>query len=192
MKWRRGRGSRASRIATDGGAPISARRHLVAAILTFVALAVSLGLHAQDSPQVTFTSYGPARIGMSLQALHDVLGGRLEDDPMQEEACRYVSKPRQAGVSYMIVDGRLARIDVSEPSRAETVAGGRIGMGEASMLRIYPGIGVTPHFYDEEGSYLTLLSRDKRYGIRFEVIDGKVARYYAGRADVIEYVEGCL
>jgi hypothetical protein len=166
-------------------------RHAIASALICTALAVSQALAAEGGPRVTFTSYGAARVGMSLQALRDALGSRLEDDQWPEESCHYVSKPGQAGVSYMMLDGRVARIDVYEPSRVEAFAGGGIGMTEASIRRIYPSIRVTRHFYDEAGSYLTLLSKDKRYGIRFEVGDGKVKRYYAGRADAIHYVEGC-
>jgi hypothetical protein len=166
-------------------------KHSVVSALICTALAASLALAAEGSPRVTFTSYGSARIGMSLQALHDALGGRLEDNPLQEDSCRYVTRRGQAGVSYMVVDGRVARIDVDAPSSVEAFSGGHVGMTEASMLRIYPTISVTRHFYDETGSYLTLLSKDKQYGIRFEVGDGKVTRYYAGRADAIRYVEGC-
>ena len=35
-------------------------------------------------------------------------------------------------------------------------------------------------------------ARDGARGMRFETEDGKVTRFYAGTAEPIEYVEGCL
>ena len=164
----------------------------VVLLLICVAVVPTRVLAADNGQRVQFASYGNVRIGMDRKTLQEVLGGHLEDDPAQEAHCRYVSRPGHDGVGYMLIHGKVARIDVSKPSTVEAFSGGRVGMSQAAMLHRYPGIQVTPHFYDESGVYLTVLSKDKRYGIRFEVIDGKVARYYAGRADVIEYVEGCL
>jgi hypothetical protein len=161
-------------------------------LLICLAMVPTRVLAGDHSQREQFASYEAVRIGMDRQTLQEVLGGRLEDDPEQEAECRYVFRPGHDGVGYMLIDGKVARIDVFEPSTVEAFSGGRVGISQAAMLHRYPGIQVTTHFYDESGVYLTLLSKDKQYGIRFEVIDGKVARYYAGRADVIEYVEGCL
>ena len=97
------------------------------------------------------------------------------------------------GVGYMLIGGRLARIDVHAPT-VETRSGVRVGMAEGDVLRAY-GAGVTrsPHFYgDADDHYLSLHSRDGVQGMRFETEDGKVTRFYAGTAESMEYVEGCL
>jgi hypothetical protein len=49
---------------------------------------------------------------------------------------------------------------------------------------------ITPR-HDVEGHYLTLRSADERYGIKFETEKGKIEAFYAGRAEAIQYVDGC-
>jgi len=141
--------------------------------------------------RVSFASYGPARIGMTRKALAAALGGSLQEDDMQEEGCGYVSERGSPGVAYMLLDGKLARIDVFGRSRVRAFAGGGIGTSKAELQKLYGAIKVEPHFYDDTGFYLTLLSKDGRYGIRFEIEDGHVSSYYAGLAEAIQYVEGC-
>ncbi len=46
-------------------------------------------------------------------------------------------------------------------------------------------------FLEAKGRYLTLMSSDRKYGIRFETEDGTVTRYYAGTAEAISFIEGC-
>ena len=141
--------------------------------------------------RVGFTSYGAVRIGMTREALAAALGGPLQEDDMREEGCSYVSERGSPGVACMLLDGRLARIDVFGSSRVRAFAGGGIGTSKAELQTLYRAIKVEPHFYDDTGFYLTSLSKDGRYGIRFEIEDGRVSSYYAGLAEAIQYVEGC-
>jgi hypothetical protein len=175
-------------------------------------LAGSLGLLvvalacAQSPPRISVDGRGPARIGMTESELSDALGVRVVDpDPgLYDGDCRYVyAKPQPAGtgasamasddVGYMLIQDRLARIDVDAASEA-TLSGARVGMAESALRALYPGrLAEQPHHYGEPGDhYLTLHSSDGRRGIRFETQAGVVTRFYAGTAEAIQYVEGCL
>ena len=175
-------------------------------------LAGSLGLlvaafaSAQSPPRVSVDGRGPARIGMTESALSDALGVRVVDpDPgVYDGDCRYVyarSRPAATGASamasddvgYMLIKDRLVRIDIESAADA-TLSGARVGMTEAALRALYPGrLAEEPHHYGgPEDHYLTLHSADGRRGIRFETGGGVVTRFYAGTADAIQFVEGCL
>lgn len=132
---------------------------------------------------------------MSEEELAKRFGAKLVHiDPVaEEEACYYTSAPGlPEGVGLMILDGRLARIDVFKPGIL-TVSGAHVGMSESALKQLYGAkIAQTPHAYTgPEGHYLTLTSSNGAFGIRFET-DGKVVTgYYAGTAESIQYIEGC-
>ena len=85
----------------------------------------------------------------------------------------------------------LILVGLHFPPIIRAFAGGGIGTSKAELQKLYRAIKVEPHFYDDTGFYLTLLSKDGRYGIRFEIEDGRVSSYYAGLTKAIQYVEGC-
>jgi hypothetical protein len=112
-------------------------------------------------------------------------------DP-EERSCFYVDVPHQAGVGVMLLDGRVARVDVDNAS-TRTAEGIHNGDSESHALQVYgKRLEVEPHHYEpENGHYLTLYSNDKKLGIRFETEDGKITRYYAGTERALALVEGC-
>jgi hypothetical protein len=157
---------------------------------------LSGSLAAKTPPRLSFTSIDKARIGMSEKALARALGAPLvHADPVaEEEGCYYaLGHGLPAGVGLMMLEGRLARIDVFEPG-VFTLSGVGVGTLETDVKRIYGArIVQTPHAYDEpDGHYLTLLSPDRATGIRFETDGSVVTRFYSGTADAIRYIEGCL
>ena len=169
----------------------------IPATLVFTLLAASAAADSSGAEErrITFTSYGAARIGMARAELEQVLGPVTDDYPgAGTEGCEYVTANHgYKGVSFMLVDQRLARIDVTNPE-VMTLSGAHVGSSQATVMSLYPGrIRVTPHAYiAPDGSYLTLLSQDRKNGIRFETDHGKVTMYYAGTAAAIEYIEGCM
>lgn len=150
---------------------------------------------ASSSQRVAFTSIGKARIGMSEQALARALGAPLTHvaPEAEEEGCYYASgRGLPKGVSLMMLNDRLARVDVYGPG-VSTVSGASIGMSESELKRLYGGKLVQePHAYTgPEGHYLTIRSPDGRYGVRFETDGLLVTGFYAGTAEAIQYIEGC-
>lgn len=148
---------------------------------------------ATPSSVVRFDGIGAVLVGMSLSQLNSALHANFALPSDQEErSCFYVDVPNVSGVVAMILDGRVARVDVTGTVTA-TSEGIRNGDPEARVIRVYgTRLKIKPHAYlPKDGHYLTVLSPDQKYGIRFETVEGKVSMYYAGTAEAISFIEGC-
>jgi len=168
-------------------------------MLKFIALATLVATTgsalAASSQRVAFSSLGKARVGMTEQAIARALGAPLThvDLDAEEEGCYYASgRGLPKGASLMMLNNRLARVDVFEPG-IFTVSGAGVGTSESELKRIYGSkLAQEPHAYTgPEGHYLTLRSADGRYGVRFETDGRLVTGFYAGTAEAIQYIEGC-
>lgn len=146
--------------------------------------------------RLAYSSFGKVRIGLSKGALERALHAPLVSDysdPDSEAACHYVrSKSLPEGVSIMIRNGRVARVDVNAPGIA-TLSGAQIGMSERELKNRYRNrLAEAPHKYAwPEGRYLTLHSSDRTRAIRFETDGEVVTGFYAGTAESIQLAEGC-
>ena len=137
---------------------------------------------------------GPAQIGMSLIELNTALNEKFSTPKdKDDQGCFYVQPAKHPHVSFMVEDGRLARVDVDAPGMA-TKEGIQVGDTEAHALKVYGAkLKIEPHHYTgPEGHYLTVRSDSGRYGIRFETDGAKIVNFYAGSFQAIQYVEGCL
>lgn len=139
------------------------------------------------------TGLGPIRIGMSVEAVVRALDGAV-DVSEGLGGCDYVI-PRgwPEGISVMVVQGRVARIEVGQGT-IETTAGARVGMREQAVRALYPGqVEVRPHKYTE-GEYLIVRPAGPHaadHRIVFETDGSVVQRYRAGVLPAVEWVEGC-
>lgn len=105
---------------------------------------------------------------------------------------------RDPGIGYMVVHGRIHRIDV-QPQNGEgpTVTspeGVGIGTAEATARSAYGArLRVEPHPYTgaDGGRYLILNTPDGRSGLIFETYAGVVTDFRAGLRPELGYVEGC-
>ena len=170
--------------------PMFSYRIAALALLTIAANLTSLSDNAWVIRQ---DGVGPVKIGMNLFQLSSLLHEKFSmPDSKDEQGCFYVEPTKHPQVGFMIVDGRLARIDVTEPG-VPTTKGIQVGDSEAHALKVYgPRLKVEPHAYTRpEGHYLTLRSSNGRYGIRFETDQGKIVMFYAGRFEAVQYIEGC-
>jgi hypothetical protein len=162
---------------------------LVIVVCVFIVTAAA----ASRTWVVRMDGAGPVRIGMTLAQLNTALGEKFSmPEDQEEQACFYADTPRHPGIGFMVEHGRVTRIDVTEAA-VPTASGIRVGDPEARVMKLYgPKLQVEPHAYDApEGHYLTLLSADGRYGMRFETYQGRVTGFYAGEAHAIAYIEGC-
>ena len=110
-----------------------------------------------------------------------------------ERSCYYLFPNGAIGpVSFMVVDGRIARVDVDE-SGPKTSADVGVGSSESDVKKAYPGqVKVSPHPYTApEGHYLKVEPRDG-FAILFETDGTSVTSYRAGRVPAVDYIEGCL
>jgi hypothetical protein len=148
---------------------------------------------AADTWVVREDGVGPVKIGMTERQLSAALHQKLvEDDDSGSDNCFYVHTPAREYVRFMLIDSRLARIDVQKPG-VFTASGLQVGDSEEHVRKIYgPRMKTSGHQYIDTGHYLTVRGRDRQYGVRFETDKGKIIEYYAGTYEAIQYVEGCL
>ena len=114
--------------------------------------------------------------------------------PDSLEPCDHVAVPgAPGGVLAMIVDGRVARIEVRD-SVVATDRGARVGDSEARVLQLYgERVTVEPHKYTD-GHYLVVTpdaAADSAYRLVFETDGERVLQYRVGLLPSVAWVEGC-
>ncbi len=159
-------------------------------VLVLVAVTVT-GQPLQIGFRLTFTTFGPVRLGMTPGQVGHALGASLVEEPSATKDCQQSYLARDPGVSFMFEGGRLTRIDITD-AHHQTAAGLRIGDMEARAMDTYRGkVEVSKHKYVEGGKYLTVRSRDKRFALVIETDGHYVTALRAGQVPSVEYVEGC-
>jgi hypothetical protein len=167
----------------------------------FFALAVSATLATgaiagKYDPRASMMGIGPIRVGMSIHQLEDAIRTRIPDTQDEaDDSCRMIEAgPRWPGTAVMLLDGRVARIDVSQRG-IPTLSGANVGDLVSKVHDIYRGrLRAQDHdFGAGEGmQYLTMYSGDRHYGIRFETDGERVTEYYVGTAEAVQFIEDCL
>jgi hypothetical protein len=161
---------------------------------------------AAEDPVLTPDGWGPLRIGMTRAEVEEAVGPPDADGGwLEPETCdEYRPARAPAGLYVMILEGRLARISVREPTVA-TERGIAPGAPAEAVRRAYgDALSVSPHRYlAPEGEYLTAWNDGRRVaaseyvedpaarGIRYEIdTDGLVEAIHGGGPS-IQLVEGC-
>ena len=136
---------------------------------------------------------GPARIGMKLTQLKQALRGDVALFPDPQQDCDYMLVKSHPQLQLMMIKRKLARVDVVDPG-VSTPEGIQVGDSAARVRKIYGRrIETMEHKYIDNGFYFTVFTKDKKYGTRFEIDEnGKVGMFYAGDAQAIQYIEGCV
>jgi hypothetical protein len=169
------------------------RKVVLALILVLVSLPIGA---AQSSWVATFGHVGPLKLGMPLAVVSKVFGEHFspptvpEADPTRR--CFYEVPKRDRGIELMIIDGRLARIDVVNRG-IETANGVSVGDTQAKAAHAYGlRLSVMPAFYDlRDGRFLTVTAANGVESIRFVTLRGRITAYYVGTARTVQYAEGC-
>jgi len=138
---------------------------------------------------------GPIQIGMNMEDAVNM--GLLNDNPTRKPQCDWVYPAVGAGipdgVNVMVVNGKIARIDV-DTGTVTTEDGARIGDTEDKIKSIYGDeVKVEPHKYIDGGHYMTVLGDSTSAGkaLVFDT-DGKhVTSFRGGRLPEVKWVEGC-
>ena len=168
------------------GARLSAWR-LAAAAFGLAAAGVASGA---ASWCLGLGALGPVRTGMSTDQVLPLAdwSGLARRQPAGE--CWYLRYG--SDFALMIIDGKVARVELQGASKLGTFAGARIGTTEAGLQDLYGSrLDVQPHKYDAGGHTITLKSSGGDYGLRFETSGGKVTAIQAGPWEHLNYVEGC-
>lgn len=158
----------------------------------------SVGAERVSSPKewtLSFQGFGPVRVGMTVAEAEKASKMKLREDETatsEPEGCHYASnEDALPGVGFMVEGRKVVRIDINS-GVYRSVGGVQIGMTEQDVKKRHPNIRTEEHHYDPAGHYLSLASKDQRYGIVFET-DGKVVtNYRSGERESVAAVEGCL
>lgn len=151
-----------------------------------------------EGDRVSLDGIGPVRVGMTLEEASAAAGQPVTEVPGSGAgavpgAC-FFAAPASASpdVSFMVIDGRIARIEISDASPVVTISGLGVGSTEDEVRATYGDRIVTdPHPYDEGGHYLRYVPDDDRTSLIFETDGTTVRRYRSGLAGPVAYAEGC-
>lgn len=139
---------------------------------------------------VTHNSFGNIKVGMTVAQASQALGTELVA-PDGKGECYYV-QPKQGfrGVGFMVISGKIARIDIASKEYA-TDKGAKIGDTEEKIKSLYKGISVFPNTYDEKQNDMKVFSADENYLIIFETNGKVVTGFRVGQAEEVGWIEGC-
>jgi hypothetical protein len=151
-----------------------------------------------NQSKLLLNGIGDIPIGLTVDETAKAAGIKLVplDDSSPKEACYYL-KPQKGlkDVGFMVIDGKVARVDVWRESKVTTLRGAKIGDSETRIKSLYPGqIKVTPHKYVTGGHYLTFIPKDKadkNYRLVFETDGKRVTQMRSGKLPEVEFIEGC-
>lgn len=162
--------------------------------------------------RVGLRNVGPVVVGMTIAELAKAAGVPLTRQPDFDQAvaqknCAFMSPstipgyvpPPDSGnkspLAFMIVDGKVARIDILGGSFS-TAAGIKVGSSEQAVLAAYgnssplpPRPSIGPPY-----RYLTATPRqaaDKNYRMVFESDGAKVVQFRVGQLPQVENKQGC-
>jgi hypothetical protein len=154
-------------------------------------IAAALMAAPWDAP-LTLHGIGGLRVGTPVGALRR-MGATHEDYPDPDVDCSYWQTPGWPGLMLMVSGGRVVRIE-TEDRRYRTASGARVGMTEAEIRRIYPGMRVEPHPYTgPQGHYLVFRARGEPYGLIVETDPdtGRALQMRVGLWEAVQLIEGC-
>jgi hypothetical protein len=161
-------------------------------------LSCASGWAAEDalsiSSNVAMNGIGPVKIGMTVEEIRRLVGP-IEDDKAayDSDGCYFITPLNGPdGVLFMILGGRVARIDITNPA-ISTERGIRIGASEDEIAKAYGKVEIGPHFYGgPDGHYVRVAAIREKLLLLFETQNGIVATYRAGETNAVNFVEGCL
>lgn len=149
---------------------------------------------------VSIRSLGPVRIGMTVEEAEEASGLTLagEPDPTISENCYFVAPegtPGYEGVSFIVVDDRIGRIDIDPPSEITTRSGAGIGSTEQELRDLFPDqIADAAEFIIDSRAVMFVPQDeiDEDHRVIFELDDaGAVTRYRSGVLPPVGFAEGC-
>lgn len=148
---------------------------------------------------LTLTGLGPIRVGMSLSEASESSKRELFiTDSFHGGSCAYAEADGgPAGLRFMLLDGRIARVEVHEGS-ITTASGIGIGSSEQEVLSTYAGqIDVEPHPYEGSAGwnylrYVPQDAADRQFSLIFETDGSRVLSFRSGEAEAVSYIEGCV
>ncbi|MDB9314897.1 hypothetical protein PN462_17415 [Spirulina sp. CS-785/01] len=149
--------------------------------------------------QLRLTGIGNIDVGMTIAEAAQVTGHRFTQVASggEEYGCLYYQvNEGPDGVSFMVTEGKIARIEVDNP-KITTLSGVKVGDTEEKIRSLYGDkIKAEPHEYQPDGKYLIYVpdaASNEDYRVIFETNDqGEVTTMRSGKLPEVGYVEGCV
>lgn len=163
-----------------------------------------------ESP-ISVDGIGPIQIGMTTTEAETAAGIELIGyiNHAIVNTCTYVRpQPGPAELDFMVIDDRIARIDirthalqevngelvsveVGAHSRLKTAEGIGLGDSEDAVIAAYPDAEITEHEYIE-GHYLTVTPPNQpNHSLVFETDGRQVTYIRSGRSPEVHWIERC-
>jgi hypothetical protein len=160
--------------------------------LALLAALVTPALAADAAWCLSMTGLGAIRTGMTVEQVLPLADWSGLERGKPAEGCWYLRYEGPDSFALMIIDNRVARIELGKKSRLHTFAGARIGTSEDDLKKMYGArLEAQPHKYVEGGHNYVLRSGAGNEGLRFEVYEGVVQALQGGPWEHLNYVEGC-
>jgi hypothetical protein len=135
---------------------------------------------------------GPVRAGMTVDQVLPLADWSGLERREQTASCWYLRYEGPNAFLLMIIDGRVARIELRGKSALRTISGAHLGMSEDALRAMYGArLKVQPHKYDPRGRTITLEAGGGGHGLRFETSGGRITAIQSGPSEHLHYVEGC-
>ena len=149
------------------------------------------------SARVTTVGLGPIDVGMTLEEAAQA-GITLEalDNESRGECRYYQVKDLIEPLGFMVVHGRIIRIDIWPGSSIETLSGIKIGSHEKAVSELFQDrIKAAPN-PNTQGKLLTFTPSDPAealHRIVFETdVEGTIVQYRTGQFPAVTWQGGCL
>lgn len=160
--------------------------------LVLLAALVTPALAASASWCLSMTGLGAIRAGMTVEQVLPLADWSGFERGKPTKGCWYLRYEGPDSFALMIIDNRVARIELGKKSRLHTFAGARVGTAEDELKQMYGArLETQPHKYVEGGRNYVLRSGAGTEGLRFEVYEGVVQAVQGGPWEHLNYVEGC-
>ncbi|MFZ4639534.1 MAG: hypothetical protein ACOYMP_03885 [Nodosilinea sp.] len=147
---------------------------------------------------ITTTGLGPIRLGMSRTEVEALGFKLLPIEGNGKGECQYYRVQDQSEpIGFMVIQGRILRIDIWPGSLTQTRSGAKIGSTEADLIQYYGKDQLeaitNPVTLGKTITFTPTNKDEDLYRLVFEVDDrGHVLQYRVGQFPAVSWPEGCF
>jgi hypothetical protein len=168
----------------------------IAGVSTTAAAISQTNVPLSLSSKVSTIGIGKITVGMTVSTASSASGEKFTKvNSGGEPHCLYYQIDRLKGLHFMVTQGVISRIDITNP-KITSLSGAKVGDSERKIRSLYGNkIKVEPHHYLPKGHYLVFVpqdEQDKNYRMLFETDGKKVINWRVGKKAEVSWVEGCL
>jgi hypothetical protein len=166
------------------------------AIFTLTIFSVNAQDRLTNKSKVSINSIGPVQVGMNLAQASKVTGLKFVETEARMGSCSQISpKGAPKGVSFLLTNGYITRVDIYENKQITTIRGAKVGDTKTRIMSLYQS--QLRESNSEVSASTKLLTftptnrNDKNYRLIFEMYQNRVQGFRVGKLPEVEYSEGC-